>query len=293
MIEQASGAPRGGRKSGPKAAFARAFEHALVRYAFAVVTVAAAFGLRKLLEPVTGTGAPFVLFFAAVAVTSPLGRARAGYLRHAAEPPDRGLHLRRACRLSDVARGLSGGAVRRRRSDRRLLLVRRDHGAANGRGDGGAAPPRQRGRRDRELGSRGGEQKRLRWSPNTGVFSGLPDGEPANLARWLGLVHPDDRDAFQRAYERSLDPAGDGTMRCETGSCSADGVVRWFSWEGRTYYQERADGRAPARQVGTAIDITERRQREEALRQLSAEVSRSEGRRREPHRARARRVLSR
>jgi PAS domain S-box-containing protein len=40
------------------------------RYAFAVAMVAAAFGLKKLLEPVTGTGAPFVLFFGAVLVSS-------------------------------------------------------------------------------------------------------------------------------------------------------------------------------------------------------------------------------
>ena len=40
------------------------------RYAFAVAMVAAALGLRKLLEPVSGTGAPFVLFFAAVLVSS-------------------------------------------------------------------------------------------------------------------------------------------------------------------------------------------------------------------------------
>lgn len=49
------------------------------RYAFAVVMVAAAFGLRKLLEPVTGKGAPFVFFFNAahggrIRVESTLGR---------------------------------------------------------------------------------------------------------------------------------------------------------------------------------------------------------------------------
>ena len=48
----------------------KAFESVVVRYAFAFVMVAAALGLRKLLEPVTGTGAPFVLFFAAVTVTA-------------------------------------------------------------------------------------------------------------------------------------------------------------------------------------------------------------------------------
>jgi PAS domain S-box-containing protein len=42
----------------------------IVRYGFAAATVALAFGIRKVLEPVTGTGAPFVLFFAALLATS-------------------------------------------------------------------------------------------------------------------------------------------------------------------------------------------------------------------------------
>jgi PAS domain S-box-containing protein len=50
------------------------------RYVFAVVTVIAAWGLRKLLEPVTGTGAPFVLFFGAVLVASLLGGRGPGIL---------------------------------------------------------------------------------------------------------------------------------------------------------------------------------------------------------------------
>jgi PAS domain S-box-containing protein len=42
----------------------------VARYALAVVTVAAAFAAKSVLEPLTGTGAPFVLFFGAVAATS-------------------------------------------------------------------------------------------------------------------------------------------------------------------------------------------------------------------------------
>ena len=44
--------------------------HAVARYLIALGAVAAAFALRVLLTPLTGTGAPFVLFFAAVMVTS-------------------------------------------------------------------------------------------------------------------------------------------------------------------------------------------------------------------------------
>ena len=50
----------------------------LVRYGFALVTVAAALVVRKVLEPFTGTGAPFVLFFAAVTVSAVLAGSGPG-----------------------------------------------------------------------------------------------------------------------------------------------------------------------------------------------------------------------
>jgi PAS domain S-box-containing protein len=46
------------------------FHHSFARYLFAVAIVAGTFVLRVWLIPFTGTGAPFVLFFAAVLVTS-------------------------------------------------------------------------------------------------------------------------------------------------------------------------------------------------------------------------------
>ena len=46
------------------------FHNTIVRYLFAIAMVAGTFALRIWLVPLTGTGAPFVLFFAAVLVTS-------------------------------------------------------------------------------------------------------------------------------------------------------------------------------------------------------------------------------
>ena len=48
----------------------RLFENTTFRYSFGLATVMSAFALRMWLVPWTGTGAPFVLFFAAVVVTS-------------------------------------------------------------------------------------------------------------------------------------------------------------------------------------------------------------------------------
>ena len=49
---------------------ARLSRRAAARYLVALGAVVTAFALRVLLTPLTGTGAPFVLFFAAVLVTS-------------------------------------------------------------------------------------------------------------------------------------------------------------------------------------------------------------------------------
>jgi PAS domain S-box-containing protein len=58
------------RLSRTKARVTILFHNAIVRYLFAIVTVASTFAFRIWLTPFTGTGAPFVLFFAAVLVTS-------------------------------------------------------------------------------------------------------------------------------------------------------------------------------------------------------------------------------
>jgi len=46
------------------------FHNTFIKYLFAIVAVAITFALRVWLIPFTGTDAPFVLFFAAVLVTS-------------------------------------------------------------------------------------------------------------------------------------------------------------------------------------------------------------------------------
>ncbi len=59
---------------------ARPLRHVLARYLFALLTVGCTFAVRLWLLPLTGTGAPFVLFFAAVLATSLLAGVRPGAL---------------------------------------------------------------------------------------------------------------------------------------------------------------------------------------------------------------------
>ena len=48
----------------------RRFERPLARYGFALAIVFLAFAIRELLRPETGIGAPFVMFFGAVLVST-------------------------------------------------------------------------------------------------------------------------------------------------------------------------------------------------------------------------------
>ena len=253
----------------------RALRGLILRYGFAAATVALAFGIRKVLEPVTGTGAPFVLFFGAVLATSlwagsgpgafatvssmVLGAyvfvVRAGFAEsqaamQAALFAVEGLVV---VYLSSVATRARRGAEA---SEERLRLANEAASIASW-----------------ELDLPTG---RLRWSREASVVLGCPQGEPRRFEHLLNLIHVDDRQAFRRAYDDSLDPAGDGMMSGEVRVVRPDGDVRWLSFAGRTQ-REEGRRRAPLRQVGTAIDVTDRRRREEALRELTGQLSRSEG----------------
>jgi PAS domain-containing protein len=57
-------------RPGSRLAVSILFKNTVARYLFAIAAVASTFALRLWLIPLTGTGAPFVLFFAAVLVTS-------------------------------------------------------------------------------------------------------------------------------------------------------------------------------------------------------------------------------
>jgi PAS domain S-box-containing protein len=251
--------------------------HAVVRYAFAVVTVAVMLGLRMALEGVTGSGGPFMLFFGAVALSSLVAGPGPGLVAT-------GLGASLGAYLFVMRTGHSAShAVFRSAlfSIDALIVVYLSVLAARARRAAESAAERLRLANDATaIGSWDLEVATgtLRWLPDigAGVVPEAVGGQPAGLTQWLALIHPDDRAGFERAQARALDPNGTGTMSCESRVVRPDGAVRWLSWVGRTFFEGRNCGRVPVRQVGTAIDLTERREREEALRELSGRASRSE-----------------
>jgi PAS domain S-box-containing protein len=94
---------------------------------------------------------------------------------------------------------------------------------------------------------------------------GLPAGSPApSYEDFLDFVHPDDRATVFQALTRAVEE-GMG-YQLEYRVLWADETLHWIGAEGQAYYDA---ANRPVRLVGVAIDITERKQAEEALRQQS------------------------
>jgi PAS domain S-box-containing protein len=103
---------------------------------------------------------------------------------------------------------------------------------------------------------------RLVASGRMDLVFGLPVGAPApSYEDFLDFVHPDDRATVFQALTRAVEE-GVG-YQLEYRVIWPDGTLHWIAAEGQAYYDPT---NRPIRLVGVAIDITERKQAEEALR---------------------------
>lgn len=104
---------------------------------------------------------------------------------------------------------------------------------------------------------------RLEWDENLNRLFGLEPGVTVqSLAEFIDLVHPDDRGRVVDACRRC---GADGSdLEEEFRVVRPDGTERWLYDKGRSY--PGPDGR-PAYVSGACVDITERRQKEDALRE--------------------------
>lgn len=103
----------------------------------------------------------------------------------------------------------------------------------------------------------------------TAAFHGLPAGQGSTLAIEAldGLVAEEDRPALRAARK---DAKRSGLFKLEYRAQPAhDAELRWLCSEGVVHYD---DARRPIRAVGVTYDVTERRQTEEQLTMLNAEL---------------------
>jgi PAS domain S-box-containing protein len=123
------------------------------------------------------------------------------------------------------------------------------------------------------------ENDRIYWSPEQRQNYGFSADEPVTLEKFLECVFPDDRAAIAIAIQRAHDPSGDGLFDAEHRIIRRDGQVRWLLTRSQTFFSPEGYGRRAVRTIGAVLDVTDRRNSEEQLRQReqihSAVVSQS------------------
>lgn len=98
----------------------------------------------------------------------------------------------------------------------------------------------------------------LIWNARIREMYGIGVDDPVDFETFVNAVHPDDRARVLEAYGAAVE-AGGGDYSFEHRLVRPDGTVRWLLAHGRVLGD--ADGYA-ARALGTAMDITDRKQAE-------------------------------
>jgi PAS domain S-box-containing protein len=99
------------------------------------------------------------------------------------------------------------------------------------------------------------------------------DENGAVIEEIMKRVHPDDAERVWAAFQVALDPAAPKPNAHEYRVQRRDGEVRWVEVHGLAYFGSAGRERRAASIVGTAQDVTERKQREEQVYLLMREVS--------------------
>jgi len=98
------------------------------------------------------------------------------------------------------------------------------------------------------------------------LYGFAPDQE-LNFEGFIQIVDPEDRERVRRQVEQAIQTGSD--FQEEYRIVHPDGSIRWMAARGRPYFSHSG---APERLMGVAIDISERKQMEEQLRQKLCDI---------------------
>jgi PAS domain S-box-containing protein len=102
-----------------------------------------------------------------------------------------------------------------------------------------------------------------KWTPELEAMYGLPSGGfPGTQKDWEDLVHPDDRARAVQRVKESLETGA--PMEHEWRVIWPDGSVHWIAGRWQVFKNATAE---PFRMMGVNIDVTDRKNMEEALRE--------------------------
>jgi PAS domain S-box-containing protein len=267
------------------------FNRLSIRLAITVLAVAAAFLLRLFVDRYVGVGsAPFVTFYPAVMVAALLAGFWPGLLATALSallvdywiiPPHGSFAI---TRTSDVivlaffcAMGVFISAVAEgyRRNLRRVDAYKIEQALA----------------KDKERLAQTAEQRLLAletanlgawdyrfdtgdvfWDERCRNMWGIPTGDRFDYDECIARIHPSDRLATDEAVKLAIAGVDGGAYNREFRIFWPDGSLHWIASHGHAYFDGNGTQRRASRFVGVNMDITERKQADEAQARLAAIV---------------------
>jgi len=258
-----------------------------LRYVIAVLSVALAIALRLSLDPLLGNGLPFITLFAAVAVSSWYGGRGTGFLSillsilaadfFVLEPRSSFKVGQPGYLASAVLFAAMSGVI--------IMLIHALRGAERRAERSGRALALQAEERLKSEARRETEASRLAlaleagrlgvwewdmttnkvwWSDNLEEIHGLPRGSfEGTIEGFHRIIHPDDAESVAQAIARAV--ATRSEYDIEFRVVKPNGSYVWIGGKGKVFTD--ASGQ-PVRMVGSAVDVTDRRRVNEALRAL-------------------------
>ena len=110
----------------------------------------------------------------------------------------------------------------------------------------------------------------LFWPPRVKAMFGISPDVPVTMDDFFAGLHPDNKEAVKKAYEAACDPVKRAMYDVEYRTIGKeDGVVRWVAAKGLGLFD--VNGRC-VRVIGTALDVTSRKEAEEQQNLLAREV---------------------
>jgi PAS domain S-box-containing protein len=94
--------------------------------------------------------------------------------------------------------------------------------------------------------------------------------QPVDAQALRDSVHPLDGEAWARERHAAEDPQGEGLFTLEHRVLRPDGTLRWVSARAQTLFEGEGPARRAVRTTGVLVDLTERREAEQALRRSEA-----------------------
>jgi len=108
------------------------------------------------------------------------------------------------------------------------------------------------------------------WPPRVKAMFGISPDVPVSMADFYAGLHPDDKEATVAAFAGACDPQKRALYDVEYRAVGKeDGVIRWIAAKGRAVFD--ADGKC-VRVIGTALDISKRKEADERQVLLAREV---------------------